>query len=157
MSEVVTDGLTPNAPELIPAVPLPRGPGKPKGYPKPPTSGRKPGQRNRRSIEAVAAMSPLLPKAKRALREMLVSSDPATRVKAAGLVLAYVYGHPVARREVTGAEGEPLPPSTVVNASNNLTVTTAARAILGVLGVSAPAALKPVEEPAELPAEDAAA
>ena len=87
-------------------VPLPRQPGRPRGLPK--TGGRKPGTRNRRTIEVEEAMRPLEPRARRALRTLLETGEPDVRLKAAGLVLAYCWGRPVDRRELSGPDGRPL-------------------------------------------------
>jgi hypothetical protein len=102
------------APETSPStvVDLPRRPGKPRGYPKPPNSGRKPGVRNRRSLEVEALFRPLVPATKRRLRAIIddPKSDPDTVVRCAALLLGYIYGRPTERRELTGKDGAPLGP-----------------------------------------------
>jgi hypothetical protein len=100
------------APETSPStvVELPRKPGKPRGYPKPPNSGRKPGVRNRRSLEVEALFRPLVPATKRRLRAIIddPQSDPEVVIRAAQLLLGYVFGRPTERREVSGPDGRPF-------------------------------------------------
>jgi hypothetical protein len=87
---------------------LSRAPGFQKGAAKPPGSGRKVGTKNRRTLEAIASFRPLVPGARRALREMLTSSDDELRLKATVIVFSYVFGKPVERRELSGPDGAPV-------------------------------------------------
>jgi hypothetical protein len=72
--------------------------------------GRRPGSKNRRTIECEIALRPMLPRARRKLTELLGSSDPEMALRATTLLFAYVYGRPTERREVTGVDGAPLVP-----------------------------------------------
>ena len=80
-----------------------RGPGRPPGQAK--TGGRPKGAKNRRTKEVEAFLRPALPGAKKRLKALLTSDDEQTAMKAITLVLAYVYGRPVDRREVSGPDG----------------------------------------------------
>lgn len=99
-------------PESAPALPvsMPRRPGKPRGYPKPPGSGRKPGVRNKTTAEIRSIAQKHGGKAIRGLVRM--AFDPkcgeATRLKALLGVIAYGYGHPVTPSEISGPDGAPL-------------------------------------------------
>jgi hypothetical protein len=69
--------------------------------------GRPPGAKNKRTKEAEAAMRPLVPGAKKRIKALVDSKDEATALKAIQTILAYVYGRPVDKRELSGPEGEP--------------------------------------------------
>lgn len=74
----------------------PRKPGRPKG------------SRNRATKEVREALRTTLPKAKTRLRELIQSENPEIAFKAVSLVMAYSYGKPTERRELSGAEGGPV-------------------------------------------------
>lgn len=77
-----------------------------------PRRGRKPGSKNRRTVEIEAVLRPMVPKARKRLLSMLKSDDSELAFRAVQLTLAYVYGRPTERRELTGAGGADLiPPS----------------------------------------------
>ena len=71
--------------------------------------GRKPGSKNRRTKEVEAFLRPALPGAKKRLKALLTSDDEVTAMKAITLILAYIYGRPVDRREISGPDGAELP------------------------------------------------
>ena len=75
---------------------LSRGPGRPKGLPK--TGGRKPGTKNRRTVDAETFIQPLTRAAKRRLKEVLNGDDDELSLKAAMLILSYKFGRPTERR-----------------------------------------------------------
>ncbi len=89
-------------------IPLLRPPGRPRGHPK--TGGRKPGSKNRRTLEVEAALRPLVPKAKRKLKALMDAEDEKVAFSACMGVLSYVFGRPVDRKEIAGAGGESLNP-----------------------------------------------
>ena len=99
-----------NGSEVSAAVPAPVAhPGAPEGLAagllrKP---GRPKGSLNRATKEVKAALRPTLPKAKKRLRELVECQDAEIAFKAVALILAYTYGKPTERREVTGAGGGP--------------------------------------------------
>ncbi len=84
-------------------VDLPRGPGRPTGEKK--TGGRKKGSKNRRTVEVEMFLRPALPKAKARIKALLDSEDQELALKAASLVLGYVFGKPRERRELSGPDG----------------------------------------------------
>jgi hypothetical protein len=71
-----------------------------------PGSGRRKGVKNRRTVEVEKWLQPLLPGAKRKLKELVSSGDDSVALKASLAVVGYIYGKPIARQEVTGADGE---------------------------------------------------
>lgn len=73
-----------------------------------PRRGRKPGSKNRRTVEIEAVLRPMVPKARKRLLAMLKGDDDELAFRAAQLCLAYVYGRPTERRELTGRDGVPL-------------------------------------------------
>ena len=116
------DGQHQRAAPPITALSLGRG-GRPPGLPK--TGGRQKGTKNKRTLAVEAAVRPLLPRAKRALRDLFGDVDGDIRFKAAALIYAYSYGRPTERKELTGADGAPLPGTT----NNNLFLSPEAAAI----------------------------
>ena len=89
-------------------IPLVRPPGRPRGHPK--TGGRKPGSKNKRTMEVMEALRPLVPKAKRKLKALMDAQDEKVAFSACMGVLSYVFGRPVDRKEIAGAGGAPLHP-----------------------------------------------
>ena len=77
-------------------VPLVRPPGRPRGHPK--TGGRKPGSKNKRTLEVMEALSLLVPKAKRKLKALMDAEDEKVAFSACMGVLSYVFGKPVFAR-----------------------------------------------------------
>ncbi len=97
----MSDSAPIDAPETAPR----RGPGRPPGYPK--TGGRPKGSRNKATKEVKALLQPQVPKAKKRLRELVGHDDPEIALKAVQLVLAYTYGKPTDRKEISGSDGGP--------------------------------------------------
>ena len=83
-----------------------RGPGRPSGGKK--VAGRKKGSKNRRTVAGEVALKPLVPGAKKRIRELIQSDDEKVALAAVQSVLAYVYGKPVEKRELSGPEGGPV-------------------------------------------------
>lgn len=105
-----------DGPENVPAttaapvVPPPRRrPGFQKGQPRPPGAGRKPGQRNKATRDVREATQL---KGAAALRELWKlctnAQDEKVRKAALDTWLAYAFGRPVDRQELTGADGAPF-------------------------------------------------
>ena len=82
-----------------------RRPGRPAGQKK--TGGRKPGSKNKRTLEVEEAMRPVLPAAKRKLRALIESEDQEIAMKAVTMVYGYVFGKPRESRVVLGGDGGP--------------------------------------------------
>lgn len=95
-------------------IPLVRPPGRPRGHPK--SGGRMPGSKNKRTLEVEAALSPLVPKAKRKLKELMDAQDEKVAFSACMGVLSYVFGRPIDRKQIAGADGEPLIPGADMSA-----------------------------------------
>lgn len=92
--------------------PIARRPGPPKGVPKPPGSGRKPGTPNRvtRDIKQLALKD--APVMLRELKRLaLNATDEKTRLGAVNAWLDRAVGKPMAPSEVSGPNGEPLIPA----------------------------------------------
>jgi hypothetical protein len=72
--------------------------------------GRRPGSKNKRTVEVELALRPMLPRAKRKLAELLQSDDPETAYKALALTFGYIFGKPTERvsAEVSGPDGAPI-------------------------------------------------
>jgi hypothetical protein len=72
--------------------------------------GRRPGSKNKRTVEVELALRPMLPRAKRKLAELLQSDDPETAYKALALTFGYIFGKPTERvsAEVSGPDGQPI-------------------------------------------------
>lgn len=87
-----------------------RGPGRPRGLPKPPGSGRQKGTPNRVTRDIRAAAAKHGPKALQALVKLLDDPDPKVKATAAREILDRAYGRPVTPTEITGADGAPLNP-----------------------------------------------
>lgn len=88
-----------------------RRPGKPKGHPKPPGSGRQKGQRNRVTVEIKELAQLHGPKMLRALVQLAEKSpDDKVRLAAQREVLDRAYGRPMTPQEITGKDGAPLNP-----------------------------------------------
>lgn len=94
------------------SAPARRRPGRPKGLPKPPGSGRKPGTPNRVTRDVREAAGKHGTKALKALVELLDAPDPKIRTIAAREILDRAYGRPLTPSEVTGKDGAPLIPAT---------------------------------------------
>lgn len=109
---------------------LPRSPGKPKGYPRPPGAGRKPGTRNKRTVEVEMLLRPTVPAARRRLRAIIndPKADPDTVLTAIRLLFGYVFGKPRERTEISGPDGQPITSRSRVE-SSAADVHEAARAI----------------------------
>lgn len=90
--------------------PIPRRPGRPKGLPKPPGSGRQKGVTNRVTKDIREAAGKHGVKALAALVKLLDNSDPKIVATAAREVLDRAYGKPMQPSEVSGANGAPLIP-----------------------------------------------
>ncbi len=65
--------------------------------------GRRPGSKNRRTVEIETLLRPMVPKARKRLLAMLKSPDDDLAFRASVMVFSYVYGRPSERREVGGA------------------------------------------------------
>ncbi len=89
-------------------IPLVRPPGRPRGHPK--TGGRKPGSRNKRTMEVMEALRPLVPRAKRKLKALMDAQDERVALSAVLGVLSYVFGKPIDRKEIGGPDGAALLP-----------------------------------------------
>lgn len=112
---VPSPGVVSSVPDAYAILEVPRRPGPPKGSPKVPGSGRRRGVKNRRTVEVEAVMRPMMPRVCRKLRVLLDSSDPVTVFKASSLVLAYLYGRPVERKEVSNPDGTLTPRLQIIN------------------------------------------
>ena len=90
--------------------PLPRirRPGKPRGHPKPPGSGRKPGTPNKCTREIREIAQKHGQKAMRKLVALMKSPNEATALKAAIELLDRGYGRPVTPSELSGPGGAPI-------------------------------------------------
>ena len=101
---------------------VPRKPGRPKGLPKPPTSGRKRGTRNRVTRE-IAEIAQKHGKAIVAglMKEFKATDDLDVKVKIASLVLSYGFGQPTRRSEVSGPDGGAIQQQTqIIEASQRV-------------------------------------
>ncbi len=76
----------------------------------PPRRGRRPGSKNKRTVEVELALRPMLPRVKRKLAELLQSDDPETAYKALALTFGYIFGKPTERvsAEISGPDGGPV-------------------------------------------------
>lgn len=91
--------------------PIERRPGPPKGAPKPPGSGRKPGTPNRitKDIKQLALKD--APAMLRGLKKLAeTATDEKTKLAAIVAYLDRAVGKPMAPTELTGRDGEPLHP-----------------------------------------------
>ena len=91
--------------------PIPRRPGRPKGLPKPPGSGRKKNTPNRVTRDVREAAAKHGPKALQAFVKLLGHPDPKIVSVAAREILDRAYGKPISPSEITGKDGEPLVPA----------------------------------------------
>ncbi len=96
-------------------VELPRGPGAPRGRPRPPGSGRKKGTRNSRTVEVEKAYHPIVKRMAKQLEkrfdEEAGRGDKANldfMMKFFTLAAGYAYGRPADRVQLTGAAGGPV-------------------------------------------------
>lgn len=80
--------------------------GRPKGFPK--SGGRRKGIKNKRTLEIGQACMAAAPEALKRLKMLMRCDDPNTARAACALVLAYAYGKPRERVEVTGSNNGPL-------------------------------------------------
>lgn len=87
---------------------LPRRPGRPKGLPKPPGSGRQKGTPNKVGLAARELAAKHTPKAFATLAKLLDSSDPRVAAMAAQQILDRRFGKPISPTEITGRDGAPL-------------------------------------------------
>lgn len=87
-----------------------RRPGRPKGMPKPPGSGRQPGTRNRVGKEARELAGKYTEKAFKRLGELAQHPDPKVAVLAIQQILDRRFGKPVSPQEIAGPGGTPLIP-----------------------------------------------
>ena len=86
-----------------------RRPGRPKGLPKPPNSGRQKGVRNHVSRDVKELALRDAPKMLAGLKKLaLEATDERTRLAAITAYLDRAYGRPVQATELTGKDGEPL-------------------------------------------------
>jgi len=67
--------------------------------------GRPRGTKNRVTREVREALRPALPKARRRLKQLVEHEDAEIALKAVTLVLAYFFGKPVERKEMSGPGG----------------------------------------------------
>lgn len=86
-------------------------PGKPKGHPKPPGSGRQKGTPNRITRDIREAAAKHSAKAIAELVRLLKDEDSRVRVAAARELLDRAHGKPIAPTEISGKDGAPLTPS----------------------------------------------
>ncbi len=70
--------------------------------------GRPKGVKNKRTVQVEKWLRPLLPGAKRKLKALVSSDDDSVALKASLAVVAYIYGKPTQRQELTGADGSPV-------------------------------------------------
>ena len=87
---------------------IPRRPGRPKGLPKPASSGRQPGTPNRVTRDVREAAAKHGPKALQAFVKLLDNPDPKIVSVAAREILDRAYGKPVSPMEVAGPNGAPM-------------------------------------------------
>ncbi|WP_217884246.1 hypothetical protein [Sphingobium sp. GW456-12-10-14-TSB1] len=87
-----------------------RRPGRPKGQPKAPGSGRKPGTPNRHTRDVRAAAAKHSTKAIAALVKLLGHEDGKVIALAAREILDRAHGRPMTPTEMTGKDGAPLIP-----------------------------------------------
>jgi len=86
-----------------------RRPGRPKGLPKPPGSGRQPGTPNKISRDVKELALKDGPKMLAGLKKLaLEATDERTRLAAITAYLDRAYGRPVQATELTGKDGAPL-------------------------------------------------
>ncbi|API58748.1 hypothetical protein BSL82_04980 [Tardibacter chloracetimidivorans] len=85
-----------------------RRPGKPKGHPKPPGSGRQKGTPNRITRDVREAAQKHSAKAIAELVRLLKDTDSRVRVAAARELLDRAHGKPVSPQEITGRDGGPV-------------------------------------------------
>lgn len=96
-------------------------PGKPKGHPKPPGSGRQKGTPNKATADIRAAAQKHGEKAIRELVKLLTKSEnEQTRLKAAVELLDRGYGRPVTPNELTGKDGAALIPPAGAEGINDI-------------------------------------
>ncbi len=90
-------------------LPVSRGPGAPKGRPKPAGSGRRPGVKNRvtREIRELAGKYSLRA-VKQTWKLAQEAKDQTVQLKALELLLAYAHGRPSQTQLIGGAGGEPI-------------------------------------------------
>ena len=89
-------------------VPIRRRPGPPKGTPRPPGAGRKPGTPNRVTRDVREAAQQYSAKALKALVKMLDDPDSRVRATAAREILDRAHGKPAQALEHSGPDGAPL-------------------------------------------------
>ena len=80
---------------------------------KPPGSGRKKGQKNRPITFAADAVRPLIPLARRRLRQLLHSENEEIVYKTATRILEHAYGRPMQHKVVGGDGQAPIKTETV--------------------------------------------
>ncbi len=107
----------------------PRKPGRPKGSPKPPGSGRQKGTPNKATKE-IAEIAQKHGKVivDGLVKEFKTTDDLDVKVKIASLVLSYGYGQPTRRAELTGADGGPIQQRTEILAASQRVVAAMAEA-----------------------------
>ncbi len=93
---------------------IPRRPGRPKGLPKPPGSGRKKGVTNRATRDVKEAAQRFTAKAIATLADLLTNADPKVRGLAAREILDRGHGKPVSPTELSGPNGAPLNPPPIM-------------------------------------------
>jgi hypothetical protein len=94
-----------------PSEALPRRPGRPKGLPRPPGAGRKPGTPNKVTRDIREAASKHGAKALSAIVKLLKSPDEKVVAVAAREILDRAYGKSIQPSELTGKDGDPLIPA----------------------------------------------
>lgn len=147
MSEGVLNGHANNAVEMVPPA---RRPGPRKGMPRPPGAGRKKGTPNRATRDVREATQKKGAAALRLLWRLCNSKDEKVADAALARWLAYAFGRPVDRQELTGPDGAPLnsaPPMGDVELARLLAFSLAK----GAKEAEAPAP-RPVRKPVPIPA-----
>lgn len=90
--------------------PVRRRPGRPKGLPKPPGSGRQKGTPNKVGRDARELADKYTPQAFATLGKLLANPDPKVQAIAAQQILDRRFGKPVSPQEISGPDGTPLHP-----------------------------------------------
>lgn len=95
-------------PENIPITPLEIMPAPEKNVAVRKKAGRPPGARNRRTKEIETILRPQVPRAKKRLRQLLLSDNEDISMRAIQLLLGYIFGKPVDRQQLSGPDGLPI-------------------------------------------------